>query len=155
MAFAFAPFSLLIATDPTQFAQQLEAGESILSAGLVVGILIAIIPIAFATSIIRYRSWKFFVVHTEAFGEVNLDRMTQSDDTIVRKPWRRPARRLRRRGDLMATFFDAWHFDGQSAVRRKVEIQAIGNQFYPARTGKAARTVCHLDELRFLEAKGR
>lgn len=77
--FAFAPFSLLIAADPTQFAQQLEAGESILSVGLVLGILIAIIPIAFATSIIRYRSWKFFVVHTEAFGEVNLDRMTQSE----------------------------------------------------------------------------
>ena len=76
--FAFAPFSLLIATDPTQFVQQLEAGESILSIGLVIGILIAIIPLAFATSIIRYRSWKFFVVHTEAFGEVNLDRMTQS-----------------------------------------------------------------------------
>lgn len=76
--FAFAPFSLLIATDPTQFVQRLEAGESILSVGLVIGILIAIIPIAFATSIIRYRSWKFFVVHTEAFGEVNLDRMTQS-----------------------------------------------------------------------------
>ena len=77
--FAFAPFSLLIASDPTQFAQQIEAGESILSAGLILGILIAIIPIAFATSIIRYRSWKFFVVHTEAFGEVNLDRMTQSE----------------------------------------------------------------------------
>lgn len=75
---AIAPFSLLVAADPTQFAQQLEAGESILSAGLIAGILIAIIPLAFAYSIIRYRSWKFFVVHTEAFGEVNLDRMTQS-----------------------------------------------------------------------------
>ncbi len=30
----------------------------------------------------------------------------------------------------MSTFFDAWHFDGQSAVRRKVEVQVIGNQFY-------------------------
>ncbi len=77
--FAFAPFSLLVAADLTQFSNQLEAGESILSVGLVLGILIAIIPIAFATSIIRYRSWKFFVVHTEAFGEVNLDRMTQSE----------------------------------------------------------------------------
>ena len=75
---AFAPFSIFIAADPTQFAQQLEAGESILSFGLVIGILVAIIPIAFASSIIRYRRWKFFVVHTEAFGEVNLDRMTQS-----------------------------------------------------------------------------
>lgn len=75
---AFVPFSLLLTADPTQFVQQLEAGESILSVGLIFGVLFAIIPIAFALSIIRYRSWKFFVVHTEAFGEVNLDRMTQS-----------------------------------------------------------------------------
>lgn len=75
---AFAPFTLFIAADPTQFVQRLEAGESILSVGLVAGVLIAIVPIAFAMSIIRYRSWKFFVVHIEAFGEVNLDRMTQS-----------------------------------------------------------------------------
>lgn len=75
---AIVPFSLLLTADPTQFVQQLEAGESILSAGLILSLLFAIIPIAFAYSIIRYRSWKFFVVHTKAFGEVNLDRMTQS-----------------------------------------------------------------------------
>lgn len=75
---AIVPFSLLLTADPTQFVQQLEAGESILSAGLILSLLFAIIPIAFAYSIIRYRSWKFFVVHTQAFGEVNLDRMTQS-----------------------------------------------------------------------------
>ena len=28
------------------------------------------------------------------------------------------------------TFFSVWHFDGQSAVRRKVEIQTIGADFY-------------------------
>jgi hypothetical protein len=76
---AFIPFSLIVAADPSQFAQQLEAGESILSFGLIFSALLAIIPLAFANSLIRYRSWKFFVVHTEAFGEVNLDRMTQSE----------------------------------------------------------------------------
>jgi hypothetical protein len=41
--------------------------------------LLAIIPLAFATAIIRYRSWRFFITHIEAYGEVNLDRMTQSE----------------------------------------------------------------------------
>jgi beta-barrel assembly-enhancing protease len=30
----------------------------------------------------------------------------------------------------MKVFFDAWHYDGVSAVRREVEIQSIGEQFY-------------------------
>lgn len=30
----------------------------------------------------------------------------------------------------MSAFFDAWHYDGKSAVRRKVEVQIIGPQFY-------------------------
>lgn len=76
---AFIPFSLFVAVDPTQFAAKIESGESIFSVGLVLSVLLAIIPITFATSLIRYRSWKFFVVHMEAFGEVNLDRMTQSE----------------------------------------------------------------------------
>ncbi|MGL5839750.1 MAG: YjgN family protein [Sphingorhabdus sp.] len=78
-AVAIIPFSLLIATDPAQLAQQMQAGESILGIGTGIALLLAIIPLGLATSLIRYRSWKFFVVHTEAFGEVNLDRMTQSD----------------------------------------------------------------------------
>jgi len=77
--FALMPFALLVTADITQFAQQIESGENFLSAGVIIGVLLAIIPIAFATSIVRYRSWKFFVVHTEAYGEVNLDRMTQSE----------------------------------------------------------------------------
>jgi Zn-dependent protease with chaperone function len=28
------------------------------------------------------------------------------------------------------TFFDAWHYDGRSAVKRKVEVQTIGGQFF-------------------------
>ncbi len=30
----------------------------------------------------------------------------------------------------MSTFFSAWHYDGKSAVRRKVEIQTIGRNFF-------------------------
>ena len=30
----------------------------------------------------------------------------------------------------MSAFFDAWHYDGKNAVRRKVEVQIIGRQFY-------------------------
>lgn len=30
----------------------------------------------------------------------------------------------------MSQFFSAWHFDGQTAVRRKVEVQTIGANFY-------------------------
>jgi uncharacterized membrane protein YjgN (DUF898 family) len=77
--FAVMPFALLVTADIAQFAQRIETGESFLSAGVIIGVLLAIIPIAFATSIVRYRSWKFFVTHTEAYGEVNLDQMTQSE----------------------------------------------------------------------------
>jgi hypothetical protein len=30
----------------------------------------------------------------------------------------------------MPTFFNAWHYDGKSAVKRAVEVQVIGQQFY-------------------------
>ena len=30
----------------------------------------------------------------------------------------------------MSAFFDAWHYDGKSAVKRKVEVQVIGPQFF-------------------------
>ncbi len=76
---AFIPFTLIVATDPTQLVQQMEAGESILTIGLGLALLLAIIPLTFATAIIRYRSWCFFIRHIEAYGEVNLDRMTQSE----------------------------------------------------------------------------
>jgi uncharacterized membrane protein YjgN (DUF898 family) len=44
-----------------------------------VSALIGVITIGLVNALIRYRSWKFFVVHMEAYGEVNLDRMSQSD----------------------------------------------------------------------------
>lgn len=30
----------------------------------------------------------------------------------------------------MSSFFDAWHYDGKSAAKRKVEVQVIGRQFF-------------------------
>ncbi|MFN3747704.1 MAG: M48 family metallopeptidase [Sphingorhabdus sp.] len=52
----------------------------------------------------------------------------------------------------MATFFDAWHFDGQSAVRRNVEIEAHGSQFYLRELDKQSGPFAFAD-LRFLESK--
>lgn len=45
---------------------------------------LAVLPFALIGPFIRYRHWKFFVVHMEAYGEVTLDELTQSD-TIVAK----------------------------------------------------------------------
>ncbi len=44
--------------------------------------LIGAVAIGLVNAIIRYRSWKFFATHMEAYGEVNLDQLSQSD-TIV------------------------------------------------------------------------
>ena len=30
----------------------------------------------------------------------------------------------------MSAFFDVAHYDGQKAVKRKVEVQVVGSQFY-------------------------
>ncbi len=76
---AFLPFSIFIASDPGQFAVQMEAGETALGVGFILCALFAIVPLAFGAAIIQYRSWKFFVIHMQAFGEVNLDQMTQSE----------------------------------------------------------------------------
>jgi uncharacterized membrane protein YjgN (DUF898 family) len=77
--FAFVPFTLFVAADPEQFGAQLGAGESVFTAGFIVSALLALIPLLFASAIVQYRSWKFFVTHMESFGEINLDRMTQSE----------------------------------------------------------------------------
>ena len=52
----------------------------------------------------------------------------------------------------MTAFFDAWHFDGQSAVRRKVEIQTIGRQFYLLEIERRHGPF-QFDDLRFQEKK--
>jgi uncharacterized membrane protein YjgN (DUF898 family) len=45
---------------------------------------LSVLPFALIGPFIRYRHWKFFVDHMEAFGEVNLDELTQSE-TVVSK----------------------------------------------------------------------
>lgn len=52
----------------------------------------------------------------------------------------------------MTTFFDVWHFDGQSAVRRKVEIQTVGRQFYLLENERRHGPF-HFDDLHFIEKK--
>ena len=53
------------------------------SLGLII-IALAFLPFALVGPFIRYRHWKFFVTHMEAYGEVNLDELTQST-TVVSK----------------------------------------------------------------------
>jgi uncharacterized membrane protein YjgN (DUF898 family) len=79
---AIIPVILFVAVNPTNMMNQIEAGESVIGVGLILAAVFAIIPLAFAAAIIQYRSWKFFVVHMEAFGEVNLDQMTQSETHV-------------------------------------------------------------------------
>ena len=64
-----------------------EPGESTAafqSGMFIVVIAFSVLPFALIGPFIRYRHWKFFVVHMEAFGEINLDELTQSE-TIVAK----------------------------------------------------------------------
>lgn len=50
----------------------------------IASLVIAIIPFALVGPFIRYRHWKFFITYMEAYGEVNLDELTQSE-TVVSK----------------------------------------------------------------------
>lgn len=47
-------------------------------------IVLAIVPFALVGPLIRYRHWKFFITYMQAYGEVNLDELTQSS-TVVSK----------------------------------------------------------------------
>ena len=47
-------------------------------------VALSVLPFALIGPFIRYRHWKFFVDHMEAFGEINLDELTQSE-TVVAK----------------------------------------------------------------------
>ena len=47
-------------------------------------IVLAIVPFALVGPLIRYRQWKFFITYMQAYGEVNLDELTQSP-TVVSK----------------------------------------------------------------------
>jgi uncharacterized membrane protein YjgN (DUF898 family) len=50
-----------------------------LAQGSIVGIfLVIILPLMLVGPFIRYRHWKFFITFMEAYGEINLDELTQS-----------------------------------------------------------------------------
>jgi uncharacterized membrane protein YjgN (DUF898 family) len=81
---AFVPISLLLAGgsfSPETMRDNLSVAVIVT---LALSAAIGFIAIGLANALIRYRSWKFFVTHMEAYGEVNLDRMSQSE-TVVSK----------------------------------------------------------------------
>jgi uncharacterized membrane protein YjgN (DUF898 family) len=49
---------------------------------LALSALIGAATLGLVNAIIRYRSWKFFATHMEAYGEVNLDQMSQSETVV-------------------------------------------------------------------------
>jgi len=61
-----------------------ESTAAFESSIVIVIVAFSVLPFALIGPFIRYRHWKFFVVHMEAFGEVNLDELTQSE-TVVAK----------------------------------------------------------------------
>jgi beta-barrel assembly-enhancing protease len=50
---------------------------------------------------------------------------------------------------IMTQFFSAWHFDGKTAVRRKVEVQTIGANFFLLETERRHGPFA-FEELRYL-----
>jgi beta-barrel assembly-enhancing protease len=53
----------------------------------------------------------------------------------------------------VSTFFDAWHYDGKSAVRRKVEVQTIGAQFFLLETERRHGPFA-FTEMEYIQHKG-
>lgn len=53
----------------------------------------------------------------------------------------------------MTTFFSAWHYDGQSAVRKNVEVQVIGRDFFLVETERRFGPFAFSD-LRFVGMQG-
>jgi uncharacterized membrane protein YjgN (DUF898 family) len=79
---AFVPISMLMAGGsftPEMFQDNLST--AVIGTLILSGVL-GMIAIGLANALIQYRSWKFFVVHMEAYGEVNLDRMSQSETVV-------------------------------------------------------------------------
>ncbi len=61
-----------------------ESTAAFESSIVIVIIAFSVLPFALIGPFIRYRHWKFFVTHMEAFGEVNLDELTQSETVVAR-----------------------------------------------------------------------
>ena len=54
----------------------------------------------------------------------------------------------------MTQFFSAWHFDGKTAVRRTVEVQTIGANFFLLETERRHGPFA-FEELRYVGEQGR
>jgi Bacterial protein of unknown function (DUF898) len=67
-----------------EFPQPGESTAAFESSIVLVVVAFSILPFALIGPFIRYRHWKFFVDNMEAYGEVNLDELTQSE-TVVAK----------------------------------------------------------------------
>jgi len=65
-------------------SQPSEAATAFQGSLVVVFLALSVLPFALIGPFIRYRHWKFFVVHMEAYGEVNLDELTQSETVVSR-----------------------------------------------------------------------
>ncbi len=61
-----------------------ESTAAFESSIVIVIVAFSVLPFALIGPFIRYRHWKFFVTHMEAFGEVNLDELTQSETVVAR-----------------------------------------------------------------------
>lgn len=82
VGFALVPISMMMAGtgfNPETLGDNMST--AVLATLIVSGVL-GVIAIGLANALIRYRSWKFFVVHMEAYGEVNLDNMSQSETVV-------------------------------------------------------------------------
>jgi uncharacterized membrane protein YjgN (DUF898 family) len=75
-ALALVPLWLFGLLEPLKDAQRLVLGDNIFT--LVAIALALAVPMGMARAIARYRTWRFFIGHMEALGEIDLAGLTQS-----------------------------------------------------------------------------
>lgn len=79
---AFAPLSIALQT----IVPQIEANPGMTprfdSPAFIVGAILsgilAVVVLGLVNGLIRYRNWRFFIMNMEAYGEINIDELTQS-----------------------------------------------------------------------------
>lgn len=79
---AFVPLSSMLesgAFTPEMLGQNMDT--AVIGTLIFSGVL-GVVALGLANALIQYRSWRFFVIHMEAFGEVNLDKMSQSETVV-------------------------------------------------------------------------
>lgn len=82
LGLAFVPISMMVGGSgfsPEIFRDNMSAA---VIGTLALSAVIGVIAVGLVSALIRYRSWKFFVTHMEAYGEVNLDKMSQSETVV-------------------------------------------------------------------------